>query len=214
MRRGLATLLAVAGFAHAADDAPAVASHVYVFRALLDGKPIGEHRFDVVADGADRRVTSEADFVVKILGIRVFHYHHHAEERWTGDCLASLASTTDDDGKPASVRLTRAGETDTIQTASGERSETGCLMSYAYWNPALLRQTRLLNPQTGKVDAVRIERLGTGTVPAGGQDIAATRWRITGGDSPVDVWISAQGEWVGLDSPVAHGKHQLSYRLP
>jgi hypothetical protein len=35
-----------------------------------------------------------------------------------------------------------------------------------------------------------------------------------GGESPVDVWVSSGGDWVGLDSVVGGGKRKLSYRLP
>ena len=87
-------------------------------------------------------------------------------------------------------------------------------MTYAYWNPAMRSQSRLLNPQTGKVDAVKVERVGPGRIAVHGADVDAVDWRITGGESPVDVWISAQGDWVGLDSVVSGGKHKLSYRLP
>jgi hypothetical protein len=134
-------------------------------------------------------------------GITAYHYHHHAEERWSGDCLSALAANTDDDGKPASVELAKNGDANQITTRAGSRSEPGCLMSYAYWNPAMREQRRLLNPQTGKVDAVKVERVASGNV-------------VAGGESPVDVWISAQGGWVGLDSMVGHGRHELTYRLP
>ena len=201
--------LGVAG-AGAAETAP----RVYAFQALLDGKPIGEHRFTVAADGAGRRVTSEADFKVTLLGFTAYRYHHHAQEQWAGDCLASLTSNTDDDGKPATVRLARSGDANEIATTSGHGAVPGCLMSYAYWNPAMRAQARLLNPQTGKVDAVRIERVGAGRVAVRGVDVDAVDWRITGGESAVDVWVSAEGEWVGLDSVVGKGKHKLSYRLP
>ena len=87
-------------------------------------------------------------------------------------------------------------------------------MTYAYWNPAMREQKRLLNPQTGKVDSVTVESVGSGNVTVGGKDVAATDWRITGGESPIDVWISEQGDWVGLDSMVSNGKHKLTYRLP
>jgi hypothetical protein len=87
-------------------------------------------------------------------------------------------------------------------------------MTYAYWNPAMREQKRLLNPQTGKVDAVTVTRVASGNILVGGKDVAATDWRITGGESPVDVWVSAAGDWVGLDSMVGNGKHKLTYRLP
>jgi hypothetical protein len=159
-------------------------------------------------------VTSDADFAVKFFGFTAYRYRHHAEEHWAGDCLAGLVASTDDDGKAAGVKLVKTGDVTTITTNDGTRRESGCLMTYAYWNPALRDQRRLLNPQTGKVDAVRIERVAEGTIRVGGHDVAATDWRVTGGEAPVDVWLSAQGEWVGLDSTVAKGGHKLSYRLP
>ncbi|MET0382764.1 MAG: DUF6134 family protein, partial [Burkholderiaceae bacterium] len=140
-------------------------------------------------------------------------YHHRADERWTGDCLSALSSATDDDGKPSTVRVERDGDAYRIDRDGDADRASGCLMSYAYWNPALRGQTRLLNPQTGKVDAVRVERMGAGTIPVGGEPVAATRYRIVGAQAPIDVWYSGAGEWIGLDSPVAEGKHRLSYRL-
>ena len=203
-------LLCAALAAHAADGD----THVYAFKAFLDGKPIGAHTFTVKTDGGERQVTSEADFAVRIIGITAYHYHHHAQEQWAGGCLVGLSSSTDDDGKPASVRLEKHGDTNEIITQGGKASEPGCLMTYAYWNPALREQKRLLNPQTGKVDAVTVERVASGHVTVGGQEVAATDWRVTGGESPVDVWISGQGDWVGLDSMVSNGKRKLAYRLP
>ena len=208
MKRSLAVvLLATALAAHAADG-----TRVYAFKAFLDDRPIGGHRFTVVTEGSDRRVTSEADFAVKFIGITAYRYHHHAQEQWSGDCLASLVSSTDDDGKPAGVRLVKNGDVNEITTSAGKKTESGCLMSYAYWNPAMRGQKRLVNPQTGKVDAVTVARVADGHVMVDGKDVAATDWRITGGESPVDVWISDQGDWVGLDSMVGNGKHKLTYR--
>ena len=209
-----ALLMLALGLAGAATAQAADGTRVYAFTAYLDGKPIGEHRFTVVTEGATRRVTSEADLAVKFLGFSAFHYHHHADEQWAGDCLSGLQSTTDDDGKPASVKLVKTADANQIITAKGTHDVAGCLMTYAYWNPALRTQSRLLNPQTGQVDAVKVERVFTAKIPVGGKDVDADDWRITGGDAPVDVWVSAQGDWVGLDSVVDHGKHKLTYRLP
>lgn len=211
---GALILGAAALAAHAADDAGKASTRTYAFTAFLDDKPIGEHRFSVTTEGGNRKVTSEADFAVKFIGITAFHYHHHADEQWAGECLSGLDSSTDDDGKLGSVKLVKVADANEITTPAGRKSEPGCLMTYAYWNPALREQKRLLNPQTGKVDAVKVEKMGAGNIPVAGKDVAATEWRITGGESPIDVWISAQGDWVGLDSMVGNGKHKLTYRLP
>jgi len=169
------------------------------FRALLDNKPIGSHRFVLSADGDARTLLSEARFAVKFFGITAYRYQHTATEHWRGNCLDALTSTTNDDGKASKVHL------DATEL-------TGCPMSFAYWNPLIRRQARLLNAQTGEFESVQVSRVGDGTLPVRGTPTAATHWRITGPAQPIDVWYSLQGDWIGLDSTVAGGR-KLSYRL-
>jgi hypothetical protein len=172
------------------------------FRVLLDDQPIGQHRFSLSdAASGDRTLISDAEFAVKIIGITAYRYRHQAIEQWQGDCLRALASTTDNDGKPSRVSADRDG-------ALGD----GCLMSFAYWNPALLTQTRLFNPQTGHIDTVQVRAAGNGTLAVRGAPVAATRYRIVSSAPPIDVWYAANGDWIGLDSIVAGGR-KLSYRL-
>jgi hypothetical protein len=169
------------------------------FRALLDDKPIGTHRFSVAAQGDERTLLSEASFAVRFLGFTAYRYRHIATEQWRGDCLTALNATTDDDGKTTKVHV------------DGEPLKD-CAMSFAYWNPLIQSQTRLLNAQTGRFEAVQVSRAGSGTLDVRGVPTAATRWRITGPANPIDVWYSPQGDWIGLDSTVAGGR-KLSYRL-
>ena len=210
------------------------------FDVRLDGKPIGTHRFLVDGPAEARVVSSTAAFDVKLLGITVFRYRHEARERWRGDCLQEIRSSTDDDGKPVQVdrRWELAAPTASTATAAtgatgatgaagtGAAADSACLMSYAYWHPALIRQQRLLNPQTGEVDEVRIERLPDATIPVGGRDVDASRWRITstatststGKPAParqvLTLWRDrADGRWIGLDAQVK-GDRLLTYRLP
>jgi hypothetical protein len=189
------------------------------FQVLLDGKPIGEHRFTLttpIGDGTQRTLVSDAAFAVRFLGVTVYRYRHHATESWRGDCLASLDAATDDDGKALAVQSRQDGESYRISVPNGVARATGCVMSYAYWNPALRTQTRLLNAQTGAIDAVRIERVdgaGKNSPPVGAPAADATRLRITGGGRTVDVWLGPDGDWLGLDATVAGGR-QLAYRLP
>jgi hypothetical protein len=184
----------------------------YDFQVLLDGKPIGEHSFIVGGPPEARTVVSDARFTVKLMGLTVYRYTHRAEEQWRGNCLRSLVATTDDDGTPSRVTAEAAGEVLKVTTGEGTQSLDGCAMSFAYWNPAIRQQPRLLNAQTGRHEAVQVSRVASGTVDARGQPVAAVRWRIDGPAQPVDVWYTAQGDWVGLDSTVGGGR-KLSYRL-
>jgi Family of unknown function (DUF6134) len=212
---GSAIALLAAAFALAAPR-PAHASEPsgdWNFRALLDGEPIGQHRFSVTAQGDERRVTSDARFTVKFLGITAYRYQHKATEQWRGGCLTALNSTTDDDGKPSRVQ---AELDDThLKVLAADKPATslkGCVMSFAYWNPAIQQQTQLLNAQTGKLESVQVQRVGAGSIDVRGKPVAATEYRITGPAQPINVWYSPQGDWLGLDSIVGGGR-KLSYRL-
>lgn len=210
-----AALIALtAGTTLAAGPAATTAAPVgeWTFRALLDGKPIGQHRFVVSAQGDEREVVSEADFAVKFLGITAYRYRHKATEEWRGDCLAALRATTDDDGRSSSVRAESEGNSLRIEAAATTRSVAGCVMSFAYWNPAIRTQTRLLNAQTGQLEPVQVQRIGSGSIEVRGKPVAATEFRITGPAEPINLWYSPRGEWLGLDSTVAGGR-RLSYRL-
>ncbi len=200
-----------ASFSAATEKVPA--SGEWNFTALLDGNPIGSHRFTVTSKGDERVVVSDAEFAVKMLGFTAYRYRHHAEEQWQGECLVALATTTDDDGKPLGVRGEKQGDALVIRGTNESPSVKGCVMTFAYWNPALKSQTRLIDPQTGKLESVQVKSNGGGTIDVHGKPVEATGFRITGTKHPIDVWYGPQGDWVGLDSTVAGGR-KLSYRLP
>ncbi len=193
---------------HAAAAMPAAAE--WNFQVALDGTPIGEHRFRLLAPAAEERVLiSEARFTVKLLGLVVYRYRHDAREQWRDGCLEAITAETQDDGKVNKVDLRFPAPGSATPPAEGMPA---CTLSFAYWNPAIRGQTQLLNAQTGKIDTVQVVRQGEGTLDVRGETVAAVRWRITGLPHPIDLWYAADGAWIGLDSTVGSGR-QLRYRL-
>jgi apolipoprotein D and lipocalin family protein len=161
-----------------------VQAKTWDFTVYLDEKPVGYHRFTLREAGAERELTSSARFEVRVLGWPVYRYAHDATEGWKGDCLTRLSSWTDDDGERFAV----------------DKKFDGCEMSFAYWNPAILKRTQLFNPQTGRLEAVAVSPLGAG------------RYRIVGTKHPIELRYADNGEWIGLESPLANGR-RLRYRL-
>ncbi len=207
-----AAALAAPAVALAVPVVGAPASGEWAFRVLLDDKPIGEHRFTLSTQGEQRQLRSVASFDVKFLGFSAYRYRLDVTEQWQGDCLTSLSATTDDDGQRSSVKARSDGDNKLrIASPAGEQAVDGCLMSFAYWNPALRSQTRLLDPQTGRLESVRIAVVGQETIPLRGQPTPATRVRIDGPKQPIDIWYSEQGDWLALQSTVAGGR-KLVYR--
>lgn len=166
------------------------------FTVLLDGQPIGEHRF-VVGGTRDRTVEIEAAFQVKLLGWTAYRYRHEARERWRGDCLASVQASTDDNGSDTEV--------------SQSFPPAPCTMSFAYWNPAIASQGQLFDAGTGKLRTVQVTALPPTTITVRGAPVAARGLRIAGLPQPIDVWYDGD-TWIGLDTFV-RGQRRLSYRL-
>lgn len=195
----------------ATDDAAGTGAREWRFEVRLDDDVVGEHRFTVRRDGDAVLVTSQARFDVRLLGIPVYRYRHEAQERWTGGCLVQLDAQTQVNGKDSRVAARRDGDTLRIDGPAGAQALPGCAMSFAYWNPALRRQSQLLNPQTGAVETVRFAALGTGEVEARGAPVRGDRWRLSGPESPIELWYGPGGDWLALDA-TAGGK-RLRYRL-
>jgi len=181
------------------------------FNVLLDGKPIGEHRFVVRDLGGERRVSSEASFDVRMLFIPVYSYRHTNSESWRDGCLRRIESETDSNGKPYRVVGEDRGGEFTLSTQAGNRTYTGrCVMSFAYWDQQMLQQDRLLNAQTGELVDVEIDPLGSRPVELGEGSVVADVFRITSAsDDDIDINIFYEqetGQWLSLESVLENGR--------
>lgn len=149
----------------------------------------------------------------------MYRYQHEATERWRGGCLESIHARTDDDGSVAEVSGVLESGRLVVETRSPGRPASPsrlehpgpCIWSFAYWNPELRRQGRLLDPGSGQLRAVAIEPLPARSIRTDDGVVSAGGIRIAGTASPIDVWYSG-ARWVGLDTKVAGGR-TLSYRL-
>lgn len=167
------------------------------FRVLLDEKDIGTHRFTLRERGAERELVSEASFRVTFLGFSAYRYRHEATERWREGCLRSLVSRTDDNGERYAVEW---------------RAQDACVLSFAYWNPMILGEKRLLNAQTGEIEPVTVAPLGEDWVETGHGKVSAQRYRIAGRKLAIDLWYAEGREWIALET-TASGNRRLRYRL-
>ena len=171
-----------------------------------------------MVDGTrERRVESDARYEVKLLGLTAYRYRHHASERWAGECLAALDARTDDNGAVTQVHArTVDGAFEVAITTPSKPappvSASACTMSFAYWNPALSTQQKLLDPGTGLLQDVQIMRIEPASITVHGRNITATGLRIVGLPHPIDLWYEGD-EWIGLDTTV-RGNRRLTYRLP
>jgi hypothetical protein len=212
MRQLLCSVWLLAAFAVAPASA---AEREWRFEASLDGRPIGEHTFRVKEDGDQVEVESRASFDVRFFGFSVYTYEHRASEKWKGGCLAKLDSRTDDNGTIEVVTGALAQEGFTVTRSSGGAPDVlpACTMTFAYWNPEMRKQTRLLNPQTGRYHDVSIEDEGRASLSVDGKSIASDRYAIRHEGVEIGLWYDAAGgRWLALESRTAGGR-LLTYRI-
>ncbi|EYC50939.1 hypothetical protein AZ34_07545 [Hylemonella gracilis str. Niagara R] len=210
MRSGLIATSLTLGAATAWAD-----ERVWQFRVLLDGDEVGTHSFRVSEDPARgaREVRSEAQFTVRFLFVNAYRYAHEAREQWQGDCLARIEARTDDNGDILTVRGERRENGFAVEGPKGRDLYANCVMSFAYWNPRMLRQTRLLNSQTGLWQDVRIDARGEETLAVRGTPIKTRRYALRGEDLQIDLWYTDADDWVQLESRVAGGRTLRYQRL-
>jgi hypothetical protein len=191
-------LFLIAALSPLGASAGADASRVWDFVVRLDGREIGSHRFAVDETPDGLRVSSQANFSIKLLGVTVYRYRHSSREQWRNGCLSRIDASTDDNGSHVEVHGQQTPEGFAIE--GSDSPLTGCVMTFAYWNPRLPSQTHLLDPGTGRFVPVTITALP-----------GSRGWRVTGSKHPIDV-LWANGQWTGLDSLVDN--RHLTYRLP
>jgi hypothetical protein len=187
-------------------------SQEWRFRVLLDQKEIGRHDFFVQRNGGSQVLRTVADFEYKVLFVKLYEYQHENHEIWQGDCLASIESVTDANGKLSNVKGTRQEETFVVQGDGGEARLPACVMSFAYWNPDFLGQKQLLNSQNGEFLDITVSSPVLDPLEIRGELLPAYRYQLVADELKLDLWYSADREWLGLESETEGGR-MLRYEL-
>ncbi len=125
--------------------------------------------------------------------------------------MQSLASRTETNGERKAVNAAVRGDRLRVERPEGRDEHEGCVMSFAYWNPQILKAQRLLNSQTGEFLAVKITAQVEETIEVRGKPLTAQRHRISGPSLQIDLWY-AGGQCIALEAP-AQGGRRLRYEL-
>jgi hypothetical protein len=182
----------------------------WAFNVFLDKKPIGEHTFTL--NEARDTLTSKAKFDVKLLFINAYNYLHSNNETWQGDCLASIDANTDDNGEKSVVTGKLEGQSFVLNTPKGKQTLPACIMTFAYWNPKMLSQSKLLNPQTGDYLDVKITQVGKEQIEVRGKSEDAEHYNVIAKKMNIDLWYSPDKAWLALRSTTPEGRI-INYKL-
>ena len=177
------------------------------FGVSMDGKPIGTHQFVLSEKENNQQILkSDAKFNIKILSISFFKYHHQANETWENNCLKKLEAKTQENSKTTVVKGLQEKAAFKISAPASAEINAECVMTFAYWNPKILQQKKLLNPQTGDYLSANISSLGQESILVKGQNVKANHYKIDTAKFKIDIWYGQDDEWLALQSLTEDGR--------
>ncbi|MCF7984862.1 MAG: DUF6134 family protein [Thiohalocapsa sp.] len=183
------------------------------FQVYLNDKPIGEHTYRIDRDGDTKHVSSRAAFDVDFLFINAYRYRHRSNETFRGDCLERILASTDDNGERYSISGSATGDGFRLSRDEATERADGCIATFAYWDPELLQRGRLLNPQTGELEPVKVRRQGPERFSLGDREVQAIRYALDTDELSIDLWYNDDLGWVGLASDVGKGRRLIYRRI-
>jgi hypothetical protein len=183
------------------------------FDVYLDKQKIGTHRFDY----ENGTLNSRADFNVKLLWVSAYRYQHQASEQWQGECLSKLSAQTQENKVKTLVDGQLQAQQFEINVNNKSLSLPACVMTFAYWNPSMRKQSKLLNPQNAEYLDVTFTAQGASSLKVRGQNTPTQVYLLKGrfeGNEKLNIrlWYDAQDEWVGLESTTPEG-YKINYKL-
>ncbi|XOJ89790.1 DUF6134 family protein [Methylophilaceae bacterium Uisw_097] len=180
------------------------------FDAVLNDKVIGQHTFIY----EDEKTISNANFKFEYLFMD-FIYQHKSTETWQEGCLKTISSKTDDDGDLYEVSGHIGTDRFLVTTNNKTTELPSCVMTFAYGNPKILDQKKLMNSQSGEYLDVDIQFIREENHKVKGKDILTDLWRIEAniddGDLLIHLWYDKNMNWVSLKSQTPIG--DMLYKL-
>jgi hypothetical protein len=183
------------------------------FEVYLDQQKFGTHTFSL----DQNQLQSRANFKVKVLFINAYRYQHQADEQWQGNCLSQLTAHTEENKEITDVKGAIQNNQFVLEKNGSTQTLPGCIMTFAYWNPEILKQSRLLNPQNAEYLDVTVTDEGSKTIEVKGQTTLTHQYRLNGrlkgkDKLKITLWYDQQQQWVALESITPEG-YKIKYKL-
>lgn len=186
----------------------------WTFDVYLDKTKMGSHTFSL---NDANQMTSRAKFKVKVLFVEAYSYNHVSKEQWQGDCLSSIEADTTENKVVSKIKGKLEADTFNINNGRQNQILPSCVMTFAYWNPKTLTQSKLLNPQNAEYLDAKIKQIGIESIDVKGIKTDATHYLLQGlseGKTKlnIDLWYDQNKNWVALQSTTPEG-YKVIYKL-
>ena len=181
-------LTVTAGWAQS--NAPATDN--LAFEVLRKGKPIGTHTIAFTPNGDDLQVDIDIRLDVKFLMFNAYSYRHKNQEIWRDGQLVQIETKTDDDGENFFVNGRANGKGFEVNGSAGDAMAPATIIPTSYWDPAIVKQNKLLNTQTGELLEVSVAPGDETEIVVGDQTVDARHY-VMSGDLDLELWYDPAG---------------------
>jgi hypothetical protein len=195
---GLAALAFAVPISTPAANATGYAARTLNFDVTQNGNPFGTHRIVVTPTAEGARVNVAINLRATAGPVTVFSYAHTCTETWRGTALAALDCTTRRGSRSTRVTATTAPNGGlTVAGPSYSGAVAAGVLPSSWWNIAVMRSSRMLNTDNGRVENIRVRTMGRENVTVAGRSVSATRYQLTG-TIVLDAWYDGSDRLVKL----------------
>jgi hypothetical protein len=178
---------------------------------MRNGEQIGTHKIELRRTGKETSVNVATNVEVKILFVTAYRFQYTGTERWVNGRLVALSTETDDNGTQHKLTAALKGAALEVDADGKAAQVDKNIIPASLWNPELVRQSVMLDTQTGQVMPISVVDGGSEDVTVETGPAPAHRYTIKGKFSQ-DVWYDSRGRLV-QSQLVAKDGSVISYKL-
>ena len=168
------------------------------FDVVRNGEVVGQHVTAFSHEGLDLIVESKMNLEITFLSVPVYTFDYRSLEKWSDDVLFHLEVDIKDGADQIKISSLLNTEGLTIIAPSGTYKVRGPIISTNHWNADVVKQSRVINTLTGKINQVKFSNGGEERIPIKGGYVLATRYDYLGELTDTSVWYDAKGRWSKL----------------
>lgn len=210
---GMLAGAACAGVARAESRIPAQPPEErLVFDILAGERHVGTHTVTFAPHprgGFEARTLIDVE--VSFAFLTLYRYRHEVREWWRGGFVRAFRVRAEDGDERREIVGEPAGAGLRVRTPRGVREvPLGVMTDIAFWNPAIVRQRRLLDTWDGDLVGVRGRGGAHERITLGDREVEAVRYELSAESGrEATVWYDRSGRWVR--GRVKIGRIELTY---
>ena len=179
--RGLVAAGFIAGQLLIADETaaapPTLQTLVYTVHHSRYGR-IGTYTNTIMRDGAEISVDTEVRIAVSFLGITMFRQEASRQERWEDGRLVFFHGVTSTNGRSIELRGTADGDMFVLTTPEGPAIAPAGVRVANPWSAGFIGGKKMLTPDRGRLDEVRVSVGQVGVVDVAGRRMRAKKYEV------------------------------------